>query len=173
MFLNSVQQHLKAAWLHLPQRVVQQQFPIRFRILHRQETTSQQQKIFMAEPTICQLTHQYSMVLKQHLLTHLTLTRLRLQSKIIQRLYLLRHQEIRTQMLWILRNWQTLHMLTKFHWQLTIHLLLLIWFARLNTVLISWYIPQQNSSVDMVQLSVVSLQTAVSLTGKQAANSLL
>lgn len=45
----------------------------------------------------------------------------------------------------------------KFHWQLTIHLLLLIWFARLNMVLISWYIPQQNSSVDMVQLSVVSL----------------
>ena len=50
-----------------------------------------------------------------------------------------------------------LHMLTKFHWQLTIHLLLLIWFARLNMVLISWYIPQQNSSVDMVQLSVGSL----------------
>ena len=66
-------------------------------------------------------------------------------------------ETLRTQMLWILRNWQTLHMLTKFHWQLTIHLLLLIWFARLNMVLISWYIPQQNSSVDMVQLSVVSL----------------
>ncbi len=30
-------------------------------------------------------------------------------------------------------------------------------FARLNTVLTSWFIPQQNSSVDMVQQSVVSL----------------
>ena len=40
-FLNSVWQHLKAAWQHLPcSEWVQQQFPIRFRILHRQETTS-------------------------------------------------------------------------------------------------------------------------------------
>ena len=168
MFLRREQQLLKVVVQHLHLHQEQLQSHIQLKLLLQTVVTSQHRRQSMVEATTSLHIHFLSTESRQHLQMHITLQRLRVLSRTTQELSTQRHLEILTVIFLILTLSQRSHISTVFLLQLITHSEHLILSDLSSMVQISLFIQLQSSSADTEQLSVASLLSPESLTGRQA-----